>query len=315
MKLNNYAVIKSFSIIVICGALVALCLPDIFTPLKALIPLFLGIIMFLVGINVTLKNMQQIIKIKGRFVVMIVLKSFVIALIAYMIGRILQLDSYALIGLVIVGACPGGTASNVMSLLSKANLALTVSLTLVTTLLAPIVMPSILYLFLHKTVTIPWVGILTTTFMIVVLPILAGILFQRYVALKPHTLNRVSLLAIITIVIVVMIVVALNKEALFHVSLKLCVAVVLLHILASAVGYLLGKLLNLDHQSALALLFEFSILDVGLGIVIAILFFGKLAAIAGTLYAVWQNIAGPILVSLLSGVKQNQMAETVSKFS
>ncbi|WP_440993508.1 bile acid:sodium symporter family protein [Cysteiniphilum litorale] len=306
MKLNNYAVIKSFSIIVICGALLALCLPSIFTPLKAFIPLFLGIIMFLVGINVSLKDVRQIADIKGRFILIIVLKSFVTALIAYIIGRLLQLDNYALIGLVIVGACPGGTASNVMSLLSKANLALTVSLTLVTTLLAPIVMPIILYLFLHKTVTVPWTGIVTTTLIIVVLPIVLGIIFQRFIALKPHTVNKLSLLAIITIVIVVMIVVALNKEALWHVSLKLCVAIVLLHALASVIGYVLGKLFRLDHKSALALLFEFSILDVGLGIVIAILFFGKLAAIAGTLYAVWQNIAGPILVSLLSRVKKAQ---------
>lgn len=97
-----------------------------------------------------------------------------------------------------------------------------------------------------------------------------------------------------------MIVVALNKETIMLVPKNIILSVIILSAVANIFGYLIGRILGLDFESRLALLFEFSILDVGLGIVIALVFFGNQAAIAATFYAIWQNVIGPIIVNFVN---------------
>lgn len=97
-----------------------------------------------------------------------------------------------------------------------------------------------------------------------------------------------------------MVVTALNKDTIVLVPSDIILSVIILSTFANIFGYLIGKVLGLDFESRLALLFEFSILDVGLGIVIALVFFGNQAAIAATFYAIWQNIVGPIIVNFIN---------------
>ncbi|MBK2124479.1 bile acid:sodium symporter family protein [Fangia hongkongensis] len=300
------ALSKYFALIIIAAFIIALLTPATFMPILPFIPYLLAVIMLVIGIHVKLKEFINVSHIKYQFIGAVILKSILTALLAYFIGISLSLTTPELIGLIIVGACPGGTASNLMALLSRANLAFAVTLTIVTTLLAPIVMPSVIWAFLHTSIEVPFIGIIKTLILVTLLPIILGIIINCFLKLPDMVTQKLPLIAIIAITLIVMSVVALNRPEILHLPIKLFIGVVLLHIIASFVGYLAGRALKLDHPSRLSLLFEFSILDVGLGIVIAVLFFGKEAALAGTLYAVWQNIAGPIFVSILTRKSPSQ---------
>lgn len=298
MKMNFIQ--KYFAIIVIAGVILAISIPSIFIPLKPYITYLLAAIMLIIGLHLQAKDFVKVANLKGKLLVILVLKLTVTSIAAFIIGKFFGLDLTALIGLVIVGACPGGTASGVMALLARANISLVVSLTFLTTLLAPIFMPLIIYFFFAKSIKLDWFGMFETMAIIVIVPIVLGILINKFTKLNDSTLKKISNIPILLIMLIVMIVTALNKDTMMLVPTDIILSVIILSIFANIFGYLIGRVLGLDFDSRLALLFEFSILDVGLGIVIALAFFGNQAAIAATFYAIWQNIIGPIIVNFVN---------------
>ena len=291
---------KYFAIIVIVGVALALSMPYVFIPLKPYITYLLATIMLIIGLHLQAKDFVKVTNFKGKLAIILFLKLTVTSIAAFIIGKFFGLNLMALIGLVIVGACPGGTSSGVMALLARANISLTVSLTFLTTLLAPIVMPLIVYLFFSKSIRLDWFGMFKTMVIIVIAPIVLGILISKLSKLGKRILNKISNIAILLIILIVIIVTALNKDTIMLIPMNIITSVIVLSIFANIFGYLMGKVLGLDIDSRLALLFEFSLLDVGLGTVIALIFFGNQAALAATFYAIWQNILGPIIVNLLN---------------
>jgi BASS family bile acid:Na+ symporter len=291
---------KYFAVIVIAGVALAISMPSVFIPLKPYITYLLAAIMLIIGLHLQAKDFVKVANLKGKLVIILLLKLTVTSIAAFIIGKLFGLNLMALIGLVIVGACPGGTASGVMALLARANISLTVSLTFLTTLLAPIFMPLIIYIFFSKSIELDWFGMFKTMAIIVIVPIVLGILISKLSRLGESVLNKISNVPILLIILIVMIVTSLNKDTIMLVPVDIIISVIVLSLFANIVGYLIGKALGLDIDSRLALLFEFSILDVGLGIVIALVFFGNQAAIAATFYAIWQNIIGPIIVNIIN---------------
>ncbi|WP_150466730.1 bile acid:sodium symporter family protein [Francisella sp. SYW-9] len=291
---------KYFAIIVIAGVSLAILMPSVFIPLKPYITYLLAAIMLIIGLHLQAKDFVKVANLKWKLVIILLLKLTVTSIAAFIIGKFFGLGLTALIGLVIVGACPGGTASGVMALLARANISLTVSLTFLTTLLAPIFMPLIIYIFFSKSIKLDWFGMFETMAIIVIVPIVLGVLISKFSKLSKSSLNKISNIPILLIILIVMVVTALNKGTIILVPVDIIISVIVLSLFANIVGYLIGKILGLDIDSRLALLFEFSILDVGLGIVIALVFFGNQAAIAATFYAIWQNIVGPIIVNLIN---------------
>ncbi|MED7818727.1 MULTISPECIES: bile acid:sodium symporter family protein [unclassified Francisella] len=296
---------KYFAIIVIVGVIMAVSVPSIFVPLKPYITYLLAAIMLIIGLHLKAKDFIQVANLRWKLLVILFLKLVVISTAAFIVGKVFGLNLMALIGIVIVGTCPGGTASGVMALLARANISLVVSLTFLTTLLAPVFMPLIIYIFFSKSINLDWFGMFKTMAIIVILPIVLGILISKFTKLNESNLRKISNIPIFLIILIVIVVTALNKKTIMLVPIDIILSVIVLSTFANIFGYLVGKILGLDFESRLALLFEFSILDVGLGIVIALVFFGDQAAIAATFYAIWQNIVGPIIVNLIN-IRRNK---------
>lgn len=296
MMLRRY-----FTVLILLGACLGVLFPSLFLHFKILIPWLLALIMLVIGINVKIEEFKALRQYKGHCLITIVLKFLTVSLAAFGIGSIFNLTPNEFIGIVIVGCCPGGTAANLMAYLSKANLALTVSLTLVTTALTPIVMPGVIYVFLHQHLAMPWQSMVKTLLIIALLPICIGIIFNQFIiSFSNKARVYLSEIAIITIVIIITIIVSLNSTLILNIPIKLLLACLLLNVVAYGIGYIVAAILKFDHAAKLSLIFEFSILDVGLGIVIAMMFFNPEAALAGTIYAILQNMTGPLLVSLIN---------------
>ena len=297
-NLHTNIIEKLFVGIILSGVVLALLFPQVFTPFAPSISYLLALIMLVIGLNVPLREFRGVSQIKLKCLIAIILKFTTVSITAYVIAISLNLNTLAMVGLIIVGTCPGGTASNVMAYLAKSNLALTVSLTLLTTLLAPLVMPVLLYGFLHKQIHVPWKSMLEASALIVLIPTIVGITVNKYFSISLKIKNILPNFAILAIAFIIATVVALNHKELLNFPFKIFVAALLLNAFGYFFGYITAKILRMDNQSTVSLMFEFSILDVGLGIVLAMMFFGPEAAVAGTIYAVLQNITGPIIVSL-----------------
>ena len=220
---------------------------------------------------------------------------------AWVLARVFQLDEALAIGVVLVGCCPGGTASNVITYLAKGDLALSVGMTGVSTLLAPIVTPLLVWLLAGKSVDVDVVGMLLSILWVVILPIVAGLVVKR---LWPRQTSMVTAylpaVSSLTICAIVLIVIAANAQKLFTSGLIIILVVILHNICGLAVGYGIGRFIRLSSAKRRAISIEVGMQNSGLASSLATLHFAAypMATIPGAIFSVWHNISGAIVARL-----------------
>jgi BASS family bile acid:Na+ symporter len=264
----------------------------------AIVPLLM-LIMFGMGLTLRWDDFRQVFKRPGVIALGVALQYSLMPLLAWTIGRALQLPKELLIGLVVVGACPGGTASNVIAYLARANVALSVSITLVSTLIAVIATPLLTWCYLGERIPVPVEGMLVSLLQIVVIPVVAGSALNTFFPRQLATAREpFPLLSVIAIVVVIGIIVALNQSRMAEAGIAVFVAVALHNALGLAGGYGIARLLRQDKVTARTLAIEVGMQNSGLGVALAVKHFTPLAALPGALFSVWHNLSGSLLAAL-----------------
>ena len=289
-------------VLVLLSAVAALLFPDTLSGLKpSLINPLLGVIMF--GMGLTLKAEDfRVVFTRPRDVLIGCLAQFtVMPLLAFALTRIFKLDAALAIGVILVGCCPGGTASNVITYLAKGDLALSVGMTATSTLLAPVLTPLLVWLLAGETVDVNVLGMLLSILWVVILPIALGLVVKR---LWPRTTERatdylpaLSTLAICTIVLIV---IAANAHKLLDGGWIILLVVILHNLCGFGIGYLIGWALHLLPAKRRAISIEVGMQNSGLATSLANLHFAAypLAAIPGALFSVWHNISGAVVARI-----------------
>ncbi len=286
-------------VLVLVAAVVALVVPDVFSGIKpTVINPLLGVIMF--GMGMALKPEDfRIVFSRPRDVIVGCLAQFIIMpLLAFVLARVFALDEALAVGVVLVGCCPGGTASNVITYLAKGDLALSVGMTATSTLLAPVMTPLLVWLLAGKTVDVDVLGMLLSILWVVILPIVAGLvvkwLWPKFTQKTTAYLPAVSSL---TIAFIVMIVIAANAHKLLLGGMMIVAVVVLHNLLGLGLGYLIGHLLRLPASKRKAISIEVGMQNSGLASSLATLHFAAypMATIPGAVFSVWHNISGAIV--------------------
>lgn len=264
----------------------------------AIVPLLM-LIMFGMGLTLRWDDFRQVFKRPGVIALGVALQYSLMPLLAWTIGRALQLPQELLIGLVVVGACPGGTASNVIAYLARANVALSVSITLVSTLIAVIATPLLTWCYLGERIPVPVEGMLVSLLQIVVIPVVAGSALNTFFPRQLATARELfPLLSVIAIVVVIGIIVALNQSRMAEAGIAVFVAVALHNALGLAGGYGIARLLRQDKVTARTLAIEVGMQNSGLGVALAVKHFTPLAALPGALFSVWHNLSGSLLAAI-----------------
>lgn len=298
MNSLNIFVNKYFAVFVLIVAFIAYLLPDVFVGITGYITILLGIIMFGMGLTLNLSDFRIVAK-KPLPVLTGVIAQFVIMpLAAFVIALVLQLPPEIAAGLVLVGACPGGTASNVMVYLAKGDLPVSVAMTTVSTLLAPLLTPLALLVLANEWLPVDPLAMFLSIFQVIIIPIALGLivkqLFPKTVEKSVQALPIVSMAAIIAIVAGV---VGANQENIAATGLLVFAAVVLHNSFGLALGYVTAKLVGLDETKRRAVSIEVGMQNSGLGTQLATVHFTPLAALPSAIFSVWHNISGPLLVS------------------
>ena len=212
------------------------------------------------------------------------------------------------IGVILVGCCPGGTASNVITYLAKGDLALSVGMTAASTMLAPLLTPLLVWLLAGTMVNVHTTGMLLSIVYIVILPIVCGLLCQRFI---PKITQRITpylpAFSSIAVAMTVGIVVAHNADRLMTAGLLVVLVVMLHNMLGLGVGYLVGRLLRLQRAKSVALSIEVGMQNSGLATSLAVMHFAAfpLATIPGAVFSVWHNISGAIIARIYARNKKN----------
>lgn len=289
-------------VLVLLSAVAALVWPGFFSQLKpTIISPLLGVIMFGMGLTLSANDFRIVFS-RPRDVIIGCLSQFtVMPLLAWILARVFQLDDALTVGVVLVGCCPGGTASNVITYLAKGDLALSVGMTGVSTLLAPVVTPLLVWLLAGKSVDVNVMGMLLSILWVVILPIVAGLivkkLWPRHTEMVTAYLPAVSTLAICATVLIV---IAANAQKLFTSGLIIILVVMLHNICGLEVGYGIGRLWGLSTPKRRAISIEVGMQNSGLASSLATLHFAgyPMATIPGAIFSVWHNISGAIVARL-----------------
>ena len=217
-----------------------------------------------------------------------------------------------MLGVILVGCCPGGTASNVISYLAKGDLALSVGMTAASTILAPILTPLLVWLFAGTMVGVNTSGMLLSIVYIVILPIVCGLLCQRFIPkITQHVTPYLPAFSSLAVALTVGIVVSHNAERLMTAGWLVVLVVMLHNLLGLGIGYLVGSLLRLQRPKSVALSIEVGMQNSGLATSLAVMHFAAfpLATIPGAVFSVWHNISGAIVARIYSRDKKQQIME------
>ncbi len=263
----------------------------------------LGLIMFGMGLTLSPQDFRIVFS-RPKDVLLGCLAQFTIMpLMAWLLAKAFALPDELALGVILVGCCPGGTASNVITYLAKGDLALSVGMTATSTVLAPVLTPLLTWLMAGTFVDVDTIGMLQSILYVVIAPIVCGFLIQHY--LPEFTRRAVAYLpafSSIVIAMVVAIIVGHNASRLLTGGLMV-VAVVMLHNFSGlALGYGIGRLLGMSHEKRTAISIEVGMQNSGLASSLATIHFAAfpMATIPGAVFSVWHNISGAIVAKLYS---------------
>ncbi len=262
-----------------------------------IIPLLTGV-MFTMGLTLRTADFQRIIKDPRPILIGVFLQFVLMPLLAVLLAKMFELSNQLTAGLVLVGSCAGGTASNVISYLARADLALSISMTVCSTLVGVIVTPLLCSFYLATSVDVDTMGMLISIVQIVLLPVTAGAtlnhFFPKLIRPLAPALPSFSILIILAIIAIV---VALNSDGLLEVGALTLVTVALHNLGGICGGFYLSRLLGLDIRQSHTIAIEVGMQNSGLGVALALEFFSATAALPGALFSVWHNISGSLLAS------------------
>ena len=263
----------------------------------------LGVIMFGMGLTLSPQDFRIVFS-RPRDVLVGCLAQFTIMpFMAWLLTKAFSLPSDLALGVILVGCCPGGTASNVITYLAKGDLALSVGMTATSTVLAPFMTPFLTWLLAGTLVDVNTLGMLQSIVYVVIAPILGGLLIQHF--LPGFTKRAVAYLpAFSTLVIafVVGIVVGHNASRLLTGGFLVIIVVVLHNLSGLALGYGVGRMLSLSHEKRAAISIEVGMQNSGLASSLATLHFAAfpMATIPGAIFSVWHNISGALVAKVYS---------------
>ncbi len=270
--------------------------PAIFVPLKTIIVPLLSLVMFSMGMTLKVADFMAILKKPLIIALAVAIQYCLMPLLAYIISRILALPVELMTGMVLVGASAGGTASNVMCYLAKGNVALSILMTLASTLLAVALTPALTFLYLGQVVPVPVLDMLNSILFIVLLPVGVGIAINSYLKQSIVKIQRwFPFISCLSIILIIAIIVALNQKNIELMAFPVLLAVMLHNLAGLTFGYLLPYLFRFDPITCRTVCIEVAMQNSGLSVALAIKYFGIAAALPGALFSIWHNISGSLL--------------------
>ena len=300
-------------LVLLVGA-VAMFVPEsfIWIETKTINPM-LGVIMFGMGLTLSPKDFKIVLSRPKDILIGCLAQFTIMPLLAWLLTLAFSLPKELALGVILVGCCPGGTASNVITYLAKGDLALSVGMTACSTLLAPIVTPLLVWLMAGTMVNVDTLGMLLSIVYVVIAPIIVGLLCQHFLpkltkAVTPYLPAFSSLAIAVTVGIVV----SHNADRLMLGGMIVILVVILHNLLGLSLGFTIGRLLRLEKPKCIALSIEVGMQNSGLASSLANMHFAAypLATVPGAIFSVWHNISGALAARSFQRTTDNRQRTT-----
>ena len=301
-KVSNF-VGKYMGFIVLAAAALALFVPKSCLWIQTgWVNYLLMIVMFAMGLTMKLSDFAIVFSRPRDIMIGCTAQFVIMPLLAFALGKAFGLERSLMVGVMLVGTCPGGTASNVITYLSKGDVGLSVGMTSVSTVLAPLLTPALTYLFLSTSVDVDVKAMMISMIQVVVVPIGLGMLISR---LLPKVCERIKdilpSISVAAICVIIASVVSHNSEKILSTGAVIFAVVILHNLLGYAFGYLAGMIFRMDLPRKKAVAIEVGMQNSGLAASLAGSAFPDLsmATVPGAIFSVWHNISGAVLAAVL----------------
>ncbi len=289
---------RYFAYLTLAFALLGYYFPNAFKFFIPWINMTLGLIMFGMGLTLSVKDFKSVLIKPFQVAVGVIAQFVIMPLVAVVLVNTFNLDPMVAVGVILVGCCPGGTSSNVITYLAKGDVALSVTITSITTLLAPVVTPFLLWVFASSYIDISISTLLIAILKIVVLPIILGVFINQFFQpISRQSQPWLPVISVLGIIMIVAAVVGINQQKISEMALILVIVVILHNLLGYALGYVLAKMLKMNSAQQKTISIEVGMQNSGLGASLATSYFDPLAAVPAALFSVWHNISGAILAN------------------
>jgi bile acid:Na+ symporter, BASS family len=262
----------------------------------------LTLIMLSMGVTLSIADFQRVFTRPAPVVAGIVLHYLVMPLAAWAIAKLLRMPPDLTAGMVLVGSVASGTASNVMIYLARGDVALSVTISALSTLVGVFATPLLTRLYVDASIVVDVRGMLTSILQIVALPIVAGLAINHLFGTLVRRIEPVlPLVSMVSILLIIAAVVGGTQPSIASVGLTVALGVVLHNGIGLLGGYWGGRLLGFDEAVCRTLAIEVGMQNSGLAATLGKLYFAPIAALPGALFSVWHNLSGSLLAGFWAG--------------
>ena len=294
-KVSKFAT-NTFLVWMLIAAVIGFIFPMQLSTLSNWVPYLLGIVTLGMGLTIDPKDFKIIFQAPRSVIIGVVLQYTIMPLSAFLIVKLFHLPPEIAIGVILVGCCPGGTSSNVMSYLANANVALSVAITSVSTLLAPFLTPALIYLFAHEWLQVSFISMFWSVVQVILIPIIIGFVLQKlFKTFADKTATALPIVSVVAISLILASVVGSSKAQILATGLLIFAVVILHNLIGYILGYTFAKILKLDRPDKKAVSIEVGMQNSGLAVSLATVHFNPLSAVPGAVFSLIHNITGPIL--------------------
>ncbi|MBQ6554104.1 MAG: bile acid:sodium symporter family protein [Firmicutes bacterium] len=307
MKTISEFIGKFMAVIVLAVAALALFVPQSCLWIQTTrVNYLLMIVMFGMGLTMKLSDFTVVFSRPKDVIIGCVSQFLIMPLLAFLLGKLFGLDDELLVGVILVGTCPGGTSSNVITYLSEGDVALSVGMTSVNTLLAPFLTPALTYPFLRTSVNVDVLAMFLSIIKVVIVPIGLGILINRFFGkFTQKAKDILPTVSVTAICLIIAAVVSHNSEKILSTGVVIFAIVILHNLLGYLCGYGIGKLFKMDMARKKAVAIEIGMQNSGLAATLAGSAFPDMAmaTVPGAIFSVWHNISGAMLAAIFKKIK------------
>ena len=286
---------SSFLAFIFLFLIVGVFFPSTLLLFKNYIPVFLGLVMFLMGMTLELTDFKKILKKPSLFFFVTFLQFTIMPVAALILVKTFNIPPELSLGVIILGCCPGGTASNLITYLCNGNVALSIVCTFFSTIVSVFLTPILIFLLSNKNIDINVISLIKSSFFIVFLPVFFGLIFKIFVPVNKF-LKLLPKISEFFIAFIIGIIFSLNLNLLNQLSYNLFFCIVLHNLIGLSMGFLIGGILGLSLREKKTISIEVGMQNSGLGMALSILHFSKIVALPSAIFSLWHNISAVGLV-------------------
>lgn len=315
-KLANLSqkITQNIGLIIIVFSIIAYFLPQYFSWMTSYTTIFLVIAMFGMGTNIDTRDFKELIKNPKEVLIGSLAQFTIMPLLAWFLAIVFHVNKDIALGIILVGSCPGGTASNVITHIARGDVSMSVSMTILSTLLAPIITLALIYLLAGRWVDISIIAMFKSVIKVILLPVLLGVSIKK---MNPTVISKSKdvfpLISSLAIILIISGIIGANADKIAQSGLIVLVIVAIHNALGLLAGLLVAKLAKMDYDNATALAIEVGMQNSGLAIELASVNFAlnPLATLPGAIFSIWHNIAGSIFASIRRNKPKKKLIATI----